>query len=96
MQCRKSIKVIDSCKDCPCYSHLYWGDPREQWACNNIIVKRVYKRILEYYPETHTEMFEKDTSLDNNVSPAIAFSENDKKEIEEDGFPYWCPLERSK
>lgn len=93
-QFRKSIKVLDSCKQCPCYTNLYWGDPKRQWGCNHYIVKKIYKRILEYYPETDAKMFG-NTTL-SGEAPAIAFSDNDIKKIETIGFPYWCPLERSK
>lgn len=95
-QFRKAITVINKCSDCPCYTSLWWGDPEKLWGCNHTTVKNVYKRIVEYYPKTYTVEMEGNMALNNSEPPAIAFSENDLKEIETDGFPYWCPLDRSK
>ena len=105
VQFRKSINVISNCKECPCNVNILIdidNEPPPQNACYHTTVRTLYKRILEYYPETKIQtggFGTKCTGLpmfENDDMPPIHFSRNDEFDIEKNGFPYWCPLERSK
>lgn len=92
MQCRKSIKIIQSCKDCPCHHHIGYGNPPKTMCQHIEIWPNNAKRYLMNLKDRvfHTSDGKDWTRLRRE------FSDSDKKEIEIDGFPHWCPLERSK